>query len=125
MVILHRDGRALLQLRDSAPGVYAGGQWGIFGGHLEPGEAPEAAARREIEEELNLRLPDGEPLPLVVHRTDAGRERFVYAALLTVALDRLSLREGQGMGLIPREAYASHPIVPIHREILERFFEGR
>jgi 8-oxo-dGTP pyrophosphatase MutT (NUDIX family) len=36
------------------------GHWGTPGGGVEPGEAPRAAARREFEEELGLRVEDCE-----------------------------------------------------------------
>lgn len=48
------DGRVLLQRRrlDRAHG----GLWEFPGGKIEPGESPEAAARREIAEELGVDL---------------------------------------------------------------------
>jgi 8-oxo-dGTP diphosphatase len=120
MVILHREGRVLLQLRDSDPGVYAAGMWGIFGGHVEEGETPEQAAAREIEEELGLRL---RYLGLFVRRVDEGRERFIYTARLDVGLSSLSLREGQGMALVSSEQAREMPLVPVHREVLAKFFD--
>ncbi len=124
MVILHRDGRVLMQLRGSDPRVYFGGMWGIFGGHMEPGETPEETAIREIEEELGLVLTA--PLELVAHRIDDDRERFIYAMPLEAGLDSLTLREGDGMALIAYEALASYTVIPVHREVLQDFFaEGR
>jgi ADP-ribose pyrophosphatase YjhB (NUDIX family) len=32
--------------------------WGLPGGHIDPGEAPDVAARRELEEELYLAVPE-------------------------------------------------------------------
>lgn len=123
MVILHREGRVLLQLRDSDPDVYAAGMWGIFGGHVEAGESPEEAARREIEEELGLRLPA--PLDLFVRRVDDGRERFIYAAPLEAPLAELTLREGQGMALLSRDQVERLAVVPVHSEVLRAFFEAQ
>jgi predicted NUDIX family NTP pyrophosphohydrolase len=40
------------------------GAWSVPKGLIEDGEEPLAAARREFHEELGLRAPDGEPLPL-------------------------------------------------------------
>jgi len=119
-VILHREGRVLLQHRDDKPEIRWPGAWAIFGGHVEEGEAPEEAARREIEEELGLRLEG--PLPLVYHGSDDVRERFMFAAPLPVPPEALTQTEGQGMALLTREDLAVYPVVPIHREILEGFF---
>lgn len=119
-MILHREGKVLLQHRDDKPEIVWPGAWAIFGGHVEHGEEPEAAARREMEEELGLRLEG--PLPLLYHEVRDGRERFMYTAPLTVPLEELVLTEGQGMALLSREELDVYGVVPIHREILERFF---
>ena len=51
-------GWVLLQERDEHAPV-APEQWGIVGGHVEPGEDFETAMRRELVEETGLVLPDG------------------------------------------------------------------
>ncbi len=123
-VILYREGRVLLQHRDDKPSIRWPGAWAIFGGHVDEGEPPEAAARREIEEELALRLEG--PLELVHHaRHEDGRERFFYAAELPIPPEELTLHEGQGMALLSREELDTYPLVPLHREILVRFLDTR
>jgi 8-oxo-dGTP diphosphatase len=59
-VILLVDSRGwvLLQERD-ADAPRAANQWGMVGGHVDPGEDFEPAAYRELEEETGLRLPGG------------------------------------------------------------------
>jgi A/G-specific adenine glycosylase len=52
VVVLTRRGRWLVQRR--APGDLLGGLWEFPGGRIEPGERPEAAARRELTEETGL-----------------------------------------------------------------------
>jgi 8-oxo-dGTP pyrophosphatase MutT (NUDIX family) len=121
-VILHRAGRVLLQHRDADPRIRWPGHWAIFGGHVEEGEEPEAAARREIEEELGLRLEG--PLPLVCHRRDPDRERFIFAAPLSVPLSALTLTEGQGLALLAPAELAAYPVVPVHHEILQHFLDA-
>jgi 8-oxo-dGTP pyrophosphatase MutT (NUDIX family) len=53
LAMLQRDGRWLMQLRDDIPNIVAPGCWGVFGGHLDPGETPEQALRRELMEEIS------------------------------------------------------------------------
>ena len=59
LAMLHRDGRWLMQLRDEIPTIVAPGCWGLFGGHLDPGETPGQALRRELLEEISWQPPRG------------------------------------------------------------------
>lgn len=122
-VILHRDGKVLMQHRDDKPEIVWPNAWAIFGGHLDPGEDPEDGARREIEEELGLRLEG--PLELVYDEADGHRHRFFYAAELTVDVEALTLMEGQGMALLSEEDLHRLPVVPLHREIVLDYLRSR
>lgn len=51
--IVRRRGRILLLQRSNSVGSYRG-QWAGVSGFIEEGEAPERAARRELEEELGI-----------------------------------------------------------------------
>ncbi|MFV0131290.1 NUDIX domain-containing protein [Streptomyces sp. HMX112] len=55
------------------------GAWSIPKGEYEPGEAAEAAARREFAEELGLPAPDGERVPLGEARQANGKLVTVWA----------------------------------------------
>lgn len=66
--VLIREGRVLLCLR-SATRSYYPGVWDLPGGHVEPGEADNAALRRELAEELGIVLRDP-PSPPFAHITD-------------------------------------------------------
>ncbi|MEB3830411.1 NUDIX hydrolase [Phormidium sp. CCY1219] len=96
LAILYREGQFLLQLRDNIPGIVYPGYWGLFGGHLEPGETPEMTLKRELQEEIGYLPPQvwefgSYQTPEVV--------RHVFHAPLTVGLDELVLNEGWDMGL--------------------------
>ena len=52
--VVVRDGRVMLCRR--RPEVHNGLKWEFPGGKLEPGESPEAALRRELDEELDIRV---------------------------------------------------------------------
>src|SRR6266508_2926722 len=45
-------GAILLMLRDDRPDIGSPNRWSTLGGHLEAGETPLQAARREVEEEV-------------------------------------------------------------------------
>ncbi len=56
-LLVHEDGRYVMQLRDSKPGIFYPGHWGCFGGAVEAGETPVDALRRELREEIQFDLP--------------------------------------------------------------------
>ncbi len=53
-LLVHEDGRYIMQLRDSKQGIFYPGHWGCFGGAVESGEDTVAAMRRELTEELEF-----------------------------------------------------------------------
>ena len=107
LAMLQREGRWLLQLRDEIPGIVAPGCWGLFGGHLEPGETPEQAVRRELLEEIGWQ-------PRLLHYAMEHhlhrRTAHVFRAELSVPLEQLQLLEGQDMALGSSEELLSGAI---------------
>lgn len=100
LAMLHREGRWLLQLRDEIPTIVAPGCWGLFGGHLDPGETPEQAVRRELLEEISWHPPMLERV--MVHHLHR-RAAHVFRGELSVPLQQLRLLEGQDLGLVSPE----------------------
>jgi 8-oxo-dGTP diphosphatase len=107
-LIVAGDGRLLLQHRDANPAITGADLWGLFGGHLEPGESASAAFLREMDEELGWRPRHFEhhlSRDIEYHAGEPGYSRdvaftsHVFAAHLDVPLDRLTLGEGQAMAL--------------------------
>ena len=69
-----RDDRVLVARR--APDRHLGGFWEFPGGKIAPGEEPDAAARRELEEETGLVAGTIEPLLVLVHEYPETAIRF-------------------------------------------------
>ena len=63
--VLVRDGLVLLAHRTPMRQAYPD-CWGFVGGHVEPGELPHQAVRRECLEEVGVEIHDPLPIPLTV-----------------------------------------------------------
>jgi 8-oxo-dGTP diphosphatase len=131
IAILHQNGKFLLQLRDNTPGILYPGYWAFFGGHLEPGEAPEVALQREIFEEIHYRVPSYTKFAC---NEDNQVIRHVYAVPLTVGIEELELNEGWDMGLFTldeirkgerysEKANQVRPLGKPHQRILLEFIQ--
>lgn len=68
--LLDASGRILLQRR--APGRAMAGLWEFPGGKVEPGERPEEALARELEEELGVEAPPDALRPFAFASADNG-----------------------------------------------------
>lgn len=110
LMLLDEHGRYLMQLRDDIPSILYPGHWGLFGGAIEPGETPEAAMRRELDEEIGF-VPDA-ATPFRVLRVPARlldgsvviRRVAVYFSRIAAArIPGLKQTEGEARALWPPE----------------------
>ncbi|MEO0457646.1 MAG: NUDIX hydrolase [Cyanobacteria bacterium P01_A01_bin.114] len=96
IAILHQNNTFLMQLRDDIPTIIYPGHWAFFGGHIESGEDPHTAVKRELIEEIGYAAPK---LDLFKRWDDGKVIRHFFHGALTVSLDELELNEGQDMSL--------------------------
>ena len=73
---LVRDGRVLLAHRHPRRRWYPD-CWDLLGGHVEPGEQPEEAVRRECREELGVVIHDPRPIDLEFDHPSLEMHAFV------------------------------------------------
>jgi 8-oxo-dGTP diphosphatase len=101
IAILHRDGKFLCQLRDDIPNIRYPGHWALFGGHIEPEEAPEIAVIRELNEEIGWAPENVSPFCCDV---EGDVVRYVFRSHLSADVKDLVLHEGWDMKLLtPQE----------------------
>ncbi|MBW4688830.1 MAG: NUDIX hydrolase [Komarekiella atlantica HA4396-MV6] len=133
IAILYQENKFLMQLRDNIPGILYPGYWGLFGGHIEPGETPDVAVKREILEEIGYIIP---PFFEFGCYSDEKVIRHVFQAPLLVELNQLVLNEGWDMGLMTLEdirqgnCYSQNagevrPLGHVHQRILLDFIEKK
>jgi len=98
VILVDQRGWLLLQERDDNARV-APGQWGLVGGHVEPGEDFECAAYRELAEETGLRWESGLRKWFDGHFRHSGKSRpvrfQVWLAATTCTDEDIATGEGR------------------------------
>jgi 8-oxo-dGTP diphosphatase len=129
VIALDRWGRALLQLRDAdlPPDRYPD-QWSIPGGILESGEAPDAGAFREFEEETGILLEDLDFFQMYRRDPDMPGSitdvYHIYFADPDIDEAEVQVNEGQAFRYFSREEIAGLDVPPHARKVLGEFFES-
>jgi 8-oxo-dGTP pyrophosphatase MutT (NUDIX family) len=110
--------RYLMQLRDQKPEIWYPGCWGCFGGSLDGNEDALSGLRRELYEELELRVGDARQLARMDFDFAAVGMGKAFRTYYLVEIDdaallRLVLHEGQRMqALSYLELVSGIPVVP-------------
>ncbi|MEU4482655.1 NUDIX domain-containing protein [Micromonospora sp. NPDC023966] len=124
VLLVDPSGAVLLQHRDEHAPV-SPNQWSLPGGHLEPGETPEQAARRELLEGTGLTVGELHPLWTGPRPYEEGFPHTVTIHVFRGATDATQedvvLGEGRAMVFVPRDevldrelAVSSALVLPLH-----------
>ena len=152
VILVDREGRVLMQLRDANPKIMYPDHWGLTGGASQPGETAEQAARREVDEETGLTLGHIEPFRAYYFqetangsdkartvrspasqdfvggakasrtRARADYELYLFHAPCETPLEELLCGEGQMLRFFAPEELDEIPVAYNHRDVLADFF---
>jgi len=119
------DGRVLCQLRDNFPWIICPGMWCCCpGGHLEPGERPDAAVLRELREEFEIEVSDLKPL--LKHVEESGEYKGTYhsfVANLKTPIDEVKCNEGVRAEFFHPGVAIDFPQHPVSRLFLHAYMK--
>ena len=91
--IIKRDNKYILQLRDDKKNIKNPGKWGTFGGGIEKKESSLDAIKRELKEELRLKILNPK---LFLKMKLKNKKYFIYKIILKN--ENLKLMEGKAIG---------------------------
>ncbi|HEV7897027.1 MAG TPA: NUDIX domain-containing protein [Planosporangium sp.] len=128
VLLVNQDGAVLLQLRE-ADARMDPDRWGLPGGHVEPGEDPAVAARRELLEETGLRVHGD--LRLFRHDTFSARLRpgtridwRVFCGATVAGQEDVVLGEGAALRFVTPDEAAGLPLASRVDEVVRTFLSS-
>lgn len=121
-ILVNPAGQILLQLREDRPGLAYPGHWTTLGGAMEPGEAPDAALRRELLEEIEMSPPIKLWRYFQRVRVDMVIDQYIYVGPVSRRVQDITLNEGQALGFFDLADLPALPIAFGFRPLFEAFF---
>ena len=126
-LLLTADHKLVIQLRDDKPGLPFPAHWATLGGAIEPGETPDQAIERELNEEI-------EPAPPVTfwryieHHFSANGSQHtvanhVYIGHLPCPLAEIKLYEGQRLAAFSAAEINEIPVAYGLDTVFRKFFD--
>ena len=110
---LCKDGKVLIQRRrEGTPG---GGLWEFPGGKIEPGETPEEALRRELEEETCVAIHHADPVSFA---TDASKHMVLLLFACTHWTGAPEGKEGQMIKWVALSQLEHHEMLPLGEKLV-------
>lgn len=122
--ILRFSDKYILQLRDDKPNIAAHGQWSLFGGEINPGEVPLEAIKRELFEELSIRINKFEFLWYTDYYYDfvkGGVRTWFFTSNVDNVWGPHQLKEGKAVGIFSFHDLKELDIPDVIRQALNRF----
>jgi 8-oxo-dGTP diphosphatase len=121
--LIRYQGRILIAQRQNF-GRFAN-KWEFPGGKIDLGETPPQALRRELEEELGIRVEIGGLYSETLYRYEFGRIRqYTYWVDLSALPDGLQLHEHQAIAWVTPDELSQYEFAGADCAVLERLIQS-
>ncbi len=119
IIFINDNHQILLFLRDNIPTIPFPNYWDVPGGHVEPGESPEACIVREMREEIELELKNFSLFSIMEF---IDRIEYTFWKKSNLDIDLITLHEGQCLKWFDRKEIEKTELALGFNEILLSFF---
>jgi 8-oxo-dGTP diphosphatase len=119
IILINKSKQVLLILRDNIPSIPFPNHWDLPGGHLMPGESPEACVQREMIEEMELELGE---IHLFKEYNWEDHHEFIFWKEIELAPSKIKLHEGQKAAYFSLEEVKTMRLAFHYNDVLREFF---
>lgn len=119
ILMLNSNNELLMLLRDNIPDIPFPNMWDIPGGRVEPGEIPEETVKREMMEEMELKL---EKISFFkVYETDDLIDN-VFWTRIDLIPEEIDLQEGQKISYFSHTELSDMKLAFNYNSVIEEFY---
>lgn len=119
ILLLNSNNELLMLLRDDIPNIPFPDMWDIPGGKVEPGEIPEETVKREMIEEMGLKL---ENISFFKRYETSNLIDNVFWQRIDLNPDKIDLKEGQQIAYFTRDQLSGMILAFNYNLVVEEFF---
>ena len=119
ILLLNSNNELLMLLRDDIPNIPFPDMWDLPGGEVEPGEVPEETVKREMMEEMGLKL---ENISFFKRYETSELIDNVFWQRIDLNPDEIDLKEGQQIAYFTRDQLSGMILAFNYNLVVEEFF---
>jgi len=122
IILLNSKNEVLLFLRDDKSTIPFPNTWDLLGGHIEEGESPEECIRREMDEEIEIKLGE---IKLFKKYEWPDFDEFIFWKVIDLNIPEIDLHEGQRLAYFNRSQLNSTELAFHYNQVFQDFFFSR